>query len=92
VFVGSIEEARGREFPVVFLPGLAEGLFPQRALEDPLLLDDCRRELGDGLLLREDRTLEERERLQLACAAARDRRDAVRLSAAFSSSRSFRGT
>jgi ATP-dependent helicase/nuclease subunit B len=73
VFVGSIEEARGREFPVVFLPGLAEGLFPQRALEDPLLLDDCRRELGDGLLLREDRTLEERERLQLACAAARDR-------------------
>ena len=24
----------------MFLPGLAEGLFPQRALEDPLLLDD----------------------------------------------------
>ena len=73
VFVGSIDEARGREFPVVFLPGLAEGLFPQRAFEDPLLLDDCRRELGDGLPLRDDRTLEERERLQLACAAARDR-------------------
>jgi ATP-dependent helicase/nuclease subunit B len=73
VFVGSIDEARGREFGVVFLPGLAEGLFPQRAFEDPLLLDDFRRELGDGLPLRDDRTLEERERLQLACASARDR-------------------
>src|SRR5262249_1866876 len=38
VLVCSIEEARGCEFPVVFLPGLAEGLFPQRAFEDPLLL------------------------------------------------------
>jgi len=73
VLVASIDEARGREFSVVFLPGLAEGLFPQRSFEDPLLLDDFRRELGDGLPLRDDRTLEERERLQLACASARDR-------------------
>jgi len=36
VFVGSIEEARGRSFDVVLLPGLAEGLFPRRAFEDPL--------------------------------------------------------
>src|SRR5579883_754009 len=43
VFVGSIEEARGCEFPFVFLPGLAEGIFPRRALEDPLLLDEFRR-------------------------------------------------
>ena len=49
VFVGSIEEARGREFAVVFLPGLAEGLFPQRAFEDPLLLDEFRRELTASL-------------------------------------------
>lgn len=70
VFVGSVEEARGREFPVVFLPGLAEGLFPQRQLEDPLLLDEFR---IAPLFFREDRTREERERLQLACAAARDR-------------------
>ncbi len=42
VFVGSIEEARGRSFDVVFLPGLAEGLFPRRAFEDPLLLDEHR--------------------------------------------------
>lgn len=70
VFVGSIDEARGREFGTVFLPGLAEGLFPQRAFEDPLLLDEFRQ---GPLPLREDRTREERERLQLACAAARDR-------------------
>ncbi len=42
VFVGSIDESRGRAFDAVFLPGLAEGLFPRRALEDPLLLDEHR--------------------------------------------------
>jgi len=73
VFVSSIEEARGREFAVVFLPGLAEGLFPQRAFEDPLLLDDYRRELGQSLLLRDGRVDQERLRLRLALAAARDR-------------------
>jgi CRISPR/Cas system-associated exonuclease Cas4 (RecB family) len=94
VFVGSIDEVRGCEFPVVFLPGLAEGLFPQRALEDPLLLDAARTAIGEPLAnmcgsesdvqsrdrkgavslpLRHDRNLEERERLRLALAAARDR-------------------
>ena len=52
VFVGSIEEARGREFGVVFLPGLAEGLFPQRMLEDPLLLDELREAVSEHLPLR----------------------------------------
>jgi ATP-dependent helicase/nuclease subunit B len=69
VFIASIDEARGREFDVVFLPGLAEGIFPQRALEDPLLLDDYRRELG-ALLLRDDRVDQERARLKLAVGAA----------------------
>jgi len=73
VFVGSIDEARGREFAAVFLPGLAEGLFPQRALEDPLLIDEFRRASGAGLLLRDDRVLEERTRLRVAAAAARER-------------------
>lgn len=73
VFVGSIDEARGREFAVVFLPGLAEGLFPQRALEDPLLLDNFRREMGAELTLRDDRAKQERLRLGLAVGAARDR-------------------
>jgi CRISPR/Cas system-associated exonuclease Cas4 (RecB family) len=73
VFVASIEEARGREFSVVFLPGLAEGLFPQRMLEDPLLLDEFRRAVSSALPLRDDRTQEERLRLRIAIAAARDR-------------------
>ncbi len=73
VFVGSIDEARACEFSVVFLPGLAEGLFPQRALEDPLLLDQTREAFADLPLRRHRGTEEERERLHLALAAARDR-------------------
>jgi ATP-dependent helicase/nuclease subunit B len=73
VFVGSIEEARGREFGVVFLPGLAEGLFPQRTLEDPLLLDELRETVSRFLALRKERASDERMRLHLAVAAARDR-------------------
>jgi CRISPR/Cas system-associated exonuclease Cas4 (RecB family) len=73
VFVGSIEEARGCEFRVVFLPGLAEGLFPRRALEDPLLLDDVRKELSRDLPLRVDRNHEERQKLRMAVAAASER-------------------
>lgn len=73
VFVGSIEESRGREFAVVFLPGLAEGLFPQRTFEDPLLLDEFRRELTASLALHEDRVKQERSRLALAVGAARER-------------------
>lgn len=72
VFVGSIDEARGREFRVVFLPGLAEGLFPQRLNEDPLLLDEFRRVVDPHLPLKEDRVHEERQRLHLAVAAARE--------------------
>ena len=36
------DQARGRAFRVVFVPGLAERLFPQKLREDPLLLDDLR--------------------------------------------------
>jgi ATP-dependent helicase/nuclease subunit B len=78
VFIGSIDEARGREFGVVFLPGLAEGIFPRRAFEDPLLLDEFRRKIAatfpqNPLTLRDDRVDQERARLKLAAAAARDR-------------------
>jgi CRISPR/Cas system-associated exonuclease Cas4 (RecB family) len=68
VFVGSIEEARGRSFDVVFLPGLAEGLFPRRALEDPLLLDEHR--TGLGLEKQDERVARERMLLRSAAAAA----------------------
>jgi ATP-dependent helicase/nuclease subunit B len=68
VFVGSIDEARGRSFDVVFLPGLAEGLFPRRALEDPLLLDEHRS--GLGLEMQDQRVARERMLLRSAAAAA----------------------
>jgi CRISPR/Cas system-associated exonuclease Cas4 (RecB family) len=70
VFVGSIEEARGRSFDFVFLPGLAEGLFPRRASEDPLLLDEDREKLGAGLTTQNDRIAAERMLLRSAAAAA----------------------
>ena len=49
VFVGGIDQARGRAFRVVFLPGLAEGVFPARSNEDPLLLDRDRERLAQAL-------------------------------------------
>ncbi len=70
VFVGSIDEARGRSFDVVFLPGLAEGLFPRRAFEDPLLLDEHRIKLAAGLAVQDDRVAAERMLLRSAAAAA----------------------
>ena len=46
VFVCSPDQVRGRAVRVGFVPGLAERLFPQKLREDPLLLDDLRREIG----------------------------------------------
>ena len=73
VFVSGIDEVRGRVFDIVFLPGLCEGLFPSRAHEDPILLDDYRRKLNAGLRVQDDRVTDERRRLHIACAAARER-------------------
>jgi len=73
VFVGSIEEARGRSFEIVFLPGLAEGLFPRRALEDPLLLDEHRIKLESSLQRQDNRVAAERMLLRSAAAAATHR-------------------
>lgn len=70
VFVGSIEEARGRTFDIVFLPGVAEGLFPRRAMEDPLLLDDVRRRISPSLATNQDRVADERLLLHTAVAGA----------------------
>ena len=72
VFVGTIEEARARSFDAVFLPGLAEGLFPRKALEDAVLLDDYRRALP-GLPMQDDRVSDERALLRIAAAAAKSR-------------------
>ena len=75
VFVGSIDEGRGRAFDAVFLPGLAEGLFPRRALEDPLLLDEhrikiCGKSPACQLETQDQRIARERMLLHSAAAAA----------------------
>lgn len=82
VFVGAVEEAAGRSFDLVFVPGLAEGVFPRRSGEDPLLLDEWRRGLaarGDAgcrLPVDVDRTRREQLLLRLAVGAADRRLDA----------------
>lgn len=76
VFVGSPHQARGRAFRIVFVPGLAERLFPQKLREDPLLLDDLRSGLNDAaphLPIQEDRADLERLLLRLAVGAATER-------------------
>ena len=78
VFVGSPHQARGRAFKVVFVPGLAERLFPQKLREDPLLLDLEMRQplaarLGTHLVVQDDRAKTERLLLRLAVGAATDR-------------------
>jgi ATP-dependent helicase/nuclease subunit B len=73
VFVCSPDQVRGRAFRVGFVPGLAERLFPQKLREDPLLLDDLRREVGGELTLQEDRAEHERLLLRLATGIATER-------------------
>ncbi|MEE2637398.1 MAG: PD-(D/E)XK nuclease family protein [Acidobacteriota bacterium] len=83
VFVGAPEHVRGRVFHVVFVPGLAERVFPQKQRQDPLLLDDLRRVLNTGtgekwtednpvlgLPVLDDRAASERLLLRLAVGAA----------------------
>ncbi|HEY6391984.1 MAG TPA: PD-(D/E)XK nuclease family protein, partial [Bryobacteraceae bacterium] len=53
-----------------FLPGLAEGLFPRRALEDPLLLDEHRLKLSAALDTQARRVARERMLLRYSAAAA----------------------
>jgi ATP-dependent helicase/nuclease subunit B len=72
VFVGGIAEARGRAYDVVFIPGLAEGLFPRRPQEDPILLDEYRAAIG-GLSTQDERVADERLLLRMAVGAARKR-------------------
>jgi ATP-dependent helicase/DNAse subunit B len=73
VFVCSPDQVRGRVFRVGFVPGLAERLFPQKLREDPLLLDDLRRQIGTELTLQDDRAEHERLLLRLAAGVATER-------------------
>lgn len=73
VFVGTPQQARGRSFRVVFVPGLAERMFPQKPLEDPLLLDDLRGAASPLLRTQPHRLTSERLLLHLAVGAATER-------------------
>ncbi len=73
VFVGTPHQARGRTFRVVFVPGLAERVVPQRPREDPLLLDERRAGTDAGLLRQDDRGVAERLLLKVAIGAASER-------------------
>ena len=73
VFVGTPQQARGRSFRVVFVPGLAERMFPQKPREDPLMLDDLRGGVDASLTTQHGRLAAERLLLQLAAGAASER-------------------
>ena len=73
VFVGVPNSARGRSFRVVFVPGLAERVFPQRLREDALLLDARRQQLSSALPLQKQRADDERLQLRLALGAGAER-------------------
>jgi hypothetical protein len=73
LFVGTPHQARGRSFRVVFVPGLAERLVPQRPREDPLLLDDGRKSLDASLMVQDERSRAERLLLKIAIGAAIER-------------------
>jgi CRISPR/Cas system-associated exonuclease Cas4 (RecB family) len=73
VFVGTPQQARGRSFRVVFVPGLAERMFPQKPQEDPLLLDGQRQAAAPSLRTQPHRLASERLFLHLAVGAAAER-------------------
>lgn len=74
VFVAPAERARGLAFDVVFVPGLAERLFPRKIVEDPLLPDALRERLdGERLPTQATRVAQERLALRLSVGAARSR-------------------
>ncbi len=72
VFIGPIDAARGLVFDVVFVPGMAERVFPPKIGEDPILLDEMRHRLAPGRLpTNDDRVQQERLAFRLAVGAAR---------------------
>lgn len=70
VFVGAVESLRGLVFDVVFIPGLAEKIFPGKIAEDPLLRDGDRAAIGAELVVTDERVAQERLLLRLAVGAA----------------------
>jgi ATP-dependent helicase/nuclease subunit B len=73
VFVGPVEAARALSFDTVFVPGLAERMFPRKIVEEPILLDSLRERIGAGLATNPGRIEDERLALALAAGAAESR-------------------
>jgi CRISPR/Cas system-associated exonuclease Cas4 (RecB family) len=73
VYIAPAPQVRGLSFDVVFVPGLAERLFPQKVTEDPILPDRERSKLGKRLRTNADRSATERLLLRVAVGAARKR-------------------
>src|SRR5580704_589870 len=73
VFVAPPNRARGLEFDVVIVPGLAERMFPRKLTEDPILSDVARAQLSPYLAHNERRVGAERLALRIAAGAARAR-------------------
>ena len=73
VFIGTPGAARGRCFRVVFVPGLAERMFPQKIREDSLLPDHRRAAADAGLATQQRRAADERLQLTLAVGAAAEK-------------------
>jgi ATP-dependent helicase/nuclease subunit B len=73
VFVGPVEAARGLSFDAVFVPGLAERMFPRKIVEEPILLDTFREQISGGLVTNQSRLENERLALALTVGAAETR-------------------
>ncbi|HEY9157773.1 PD-(D/E)XK nuclease family protein [Candidatus Binatus sp.] len=73
VFVAATSRARGMEFDVVIVPGLAERMFPRKLTEDPILSDSARARLSPHLARNEQRRDAERLALRIAAGAAHER-------------------
>ncbi|MDP1822807.1 MAG: PD-(D/E)XK nuclease family protein [Archangium sp.] len=71
VLIAPVDAARGLSFGAVFIPGLAERVFPQKIREDPLMPDGTRLKVSAGLETSKARIASERLALQLAVGAAR---------------------
>jgi ATP-dependent helicase/nuclease subunit B len=73
VFIGPIEAARGLSFDSVFVPGVAEKMFPRKIIEEPILRDAARQQVGHELATNQKRLENERVALALAVGAAERR-------------------
>ncbi len=73
VFIGPTEAARGLSFEAVFVPGLAEKMFPSKIVEEPILLDGVRRRIDSSLATNQTRLGAERLALAIAAGAAEEK-------------------